>query len=151
MFYFTDQHVLVRLGVAAASGAIVGVQFELRGRPGGLRTHVLTSLAAAMFCMTGVSVASAADTLRVMQGVASGVGFIGAATVLRGADRKVSGIANAASLWITAAVGCEAGLGSVRIALGVSVFVALLNGASLLVEGLVQKRIANSSGETPST
>ncbi len=122
---------LVRLAAAAVAGGAVGFHFELQDRPGGLRTHTLTTLGAALFCMTIARVdgATASEISRVIQGIASGVGFIGAAAVLRRAGH-VHGVSTAASLWIVAAIGCEAGVGSVVIALGVGLGVLTLNVAA---------------------
>jgi putative Mg2+ transporter-C (MgtC) family protein len=118
---------LVRLAVAATCGAIIGLFFELHDRPGGIRTHMMTTLGAMFFCATSASITKApAEVLRVVQGIASGVGFIGGAAVLR-TEGRVKGITNAASLWISAAIGCEAALGDVRMALSAAVFVAVLN------------------------
>jgi putative Mg2+ transporter-C (MgtC) family protein len=118
-----------RLLIATVCGAILGVQAEVEDRPGGLRTHILTTLGAAIFCGTAAVTGEAhGEAMRVVQGIASGVGFIGAATVLRGID-SVHGVTNAAMLWIAAAIGCEAALGSrPLLALGLAVFVALVNG-----------------------
>jgi putative Mg2+ transporter-C (MgtC) family protein len=124
----------LRLVVAALSGAIVGLQIELRERPGGLRTHMLTAVGATAFCLAGSSIAgSQVEALRIIQGIASGVGFIGAAAVLRDAGH-VRGTATAASLWITAAIGCQAGLGSMSIAIGLAVFTACLSIGAVQLE-----------------
>ena len=125
---------MLRLVIAAVCGAVVGLPVELRGRPGGLRTHTLATVGAATFCMAASSVMKdASDATRVIQGIASGVGFIGAAAVLRESGR-VRGIATAASLWITAAIGCEAGLGYRGVALAVAGFVFVLDATIRFVE-----------------
>jgi putative Mg2+ transporter-C (MgtC) family protein len=125
---------VLRLFVAALCGGAIGLQTELRDRPGGFRTHLLTAVGAATFCGTAASVAdSPSDALRVVQGIASGVGFIGAAAVLRDSGR-VRGTATAASLWITAAVGCQAGLGDIWIAGGLAVFTTLSNVVAFQIE-----------------
>ena len=100
------QDVLWRFMVAAIAGAILGLPAQLKGRPGGIRTHALVSLGAAVFCITALAVVgpTSEDLLRVIQGIASAVGFIGGAAVLRG-DKVVQGINTAASIWISAAVG----------------------------------------------
>ncbi len=123
---------VVRILVAAVCGAILGFQAEVQKRPGGMRPHILTALGAAMFCGTAVSVGeNSSDATRAIQGIASGVGFIGAAMVIRSGD-TVLGVTNAASLWIAAAIGCQASLGHrPLLAVGFSVFVALLNAGAL--------------------
>ena len=98
--------ILFRLLVAGACGALVGLQAQLLHRPGGLRAHALAGMGAAMFCLSGVELADKpGDIIRIVQGVASGVGFIGAASVLRH-EQSIQGVASAASIWIAAAIGC---------------------------------------------
>jgi putative Mg2+ transporter-C (MgtC) family protein len=126
--------VLLRLTVAVICGAVMGLHIGLLGKPGGLRTHILTTVGAALFCVTSQRLAGdSAEVLRAVQGIASGVGFIGAAAVLR-RDGSVRGIATGASLWIAAAVGCSAGFGDSLLALVVSMFVAVVNVATLYVD-----------------
>jgi len=119
--------VLLHLSVAVLCGAMMGLHTDLRGRPGGLRTHVLTTVGAALFCITSQRLAGeSVEALRAVQGVASGVGFIGAAAVLRH-GRSVRGIATGASLWIAGAVGCSAGFGDSVVAITVASFTAVIN------------------------
>jgi len=129
-----EAEILTRLSVAVVCGLIVGLQYERRSLPGGLRTHSLTAAAAALFCVMGVRlVDNDRDVLRVVQGVATGVAFIGGGVVMREGG-NVRGLSNAASLWITAAIGCTAGVGQWRTALLVSLFVALVSAVTLAVE-----------------
>ena len=108
--------VLQRLSAAVICGAVMGLHVGLTGLPGGLRTHILTTVGAALFCVTSQRLAGGGiEALRAVQGIASGVGFIGAAAVLR-EGRSVRGIATGASLWIAAAVGCSAGFGDSLLA-----------------------------------
>ena len=121
-----------RLVAATLAGIILGLPY-LR-RPGGIRTHVLVTLGAAYFCTTSFRIADDKELLRVVQGIASGVGFIGAASVLR-TNGHVMGIATAASIWIAAAVGCEAGFGdplvSVITAIAISIITWVVSTAEL--------------------
>lgn len=103
---------LVAAGIA---GGFLGVHYEYRRRPGGLRTHFVTSVGAAVFCIALLP----GDPGRAVQGVASGVGFIGAAAVLRNAA-SVRGITAAASVWTAAALGCIAALGRPLTAVGIA-------------------------------
>jgi putative Mg2+ transporter-C (MgtC) family protein len=92
-----------------------------------LRPHILTTLGATLFCLTSQRVTPHSDELlRTVQGIASGVGFIGASVVLHRKE-SVEGVSTGTSLWIAAAVGCSAGFGDWAIALFVSLFVALVN------------------------
>src|SRR5687767_1951037 len=71
-------HVLIRLLAAALLGAIVGIQRERAGKPAGLRTHMLVALGAALFVIATLESGMSGDELsRVIQGIATGVGFIG--------------------------------------------------------------------------
>jgi putative Mg2+ transporter-C (MgtC) family protein len=105
--------VCVRLIVAVVLGGVLGYERERRGAPAGLRTHMLVALGAALFVLVphqaGVS---PADLTRVLQGVVSGIGFLGAGAILKlDHERNVQGLTTAASIWATAAIGIAAGLG----------------------------------------
>jgi putative Mg2+ transporter-C (MgtC) family protein len=102
---------LAALLAAAVLGGLVGLEREVHHHPAGLRTHILVSLGAALFVLAGLSIAGNADALtRVIQGIAAGIGFIGAGTILKLTDRlEVKGLTTAASIWLAAAVGVAAG------------------------------------------
>lgn len=105
--------IVVRLGVAAALSAIIGIQREHAGKPAGLRTHMLVALGAAMFVLAGTeSGMPMADASRIIQGVATGIGFIGAGAILKGREEhEITGLTTAAGIWMTAAIGITAALG----------------------------------------
>lgn len=126
---------LVRLIVAAFAGLTLG--FPYRHRPGGVRTHYLVTLGAALFCLTASAFAAGKDesVLRVVQGITSGIGFVGAASVLK-KSTYIVGITTAASIWIAAAVGCQVALGDPWLGAVVAPVVALTN---WLVETLERK------------
>jgi len=106
-------HVVVRMIAAAVLGGIVGYERERAGKSAGLRTHMLVSLGAALFVIACEEYEfDSADLSRVIQGIATGIGFIGAGAILkRVAEREVEGLTTAAGIWMTAAVGVAAGLG----------------------------------------
>jgi putative Mg2+ transporter-C (MgtC) family protein len=106
---------VVRLALAALLGAVLGLQRERVHSTAGLRTHMLVSLGAAFFVLAAIeSGATAPDVSRVIQGIVAGIGFLGAGTILKIGDRtQVHGLATAASIWLTAAVGTGAGLGHI--------------------------------------
>lgn len=106
-------HVVVRLLAAALLGGIVGYERERAGRPAGLRTHMLVSLGAALFVIAcEESGMDSAGLSRVIQGIATGIGFIGGGAILKlAAEREIKGLTTAAGIWMTAAVGIAAGLG----------------------------------------
>jgi putative Mg2+ transporter-C (MgtC) family protein len=103
----------VRLLVALAAGALLGYQREQFGKAAGLRTHMLVSLASALF--TAVAVLADMDPpsiSRIIQGLAAGIGFIGGGAILKLTDAKqIRGLTTASSIWLASAVGVAAGLG----------------------------------------
>lgn len=114
---------VLRLTLATGLGAAVGINREMRLKPAGLRTHALVSLGGALFAMIGLAMvpAPAIDfntTSRIVQGIVTGIGFIGAGVILRRDDpRGVHGLSTAASTWVVSAIGIAAGLGLWRSAL----------------------------------
>jgi putative Mg2+ transporter-C (MgtC) family protein len=101
---------VLRLVVAAALGGLIGVERQLSGHWAGLRTHMMVALGAALFVVVGERLGPA-DATRVIQGVAAGIGFLGAGTILKLRDRlEVVGLTTASSIWLAAAVGTAAGL-----------------------------------------
>jgi putative Mg2+ transporter-C (MgtC) family protein len=105
--------VAIRLLVAVALGGLLGYERESRGTAAGLRTHMLVALGAALFVVVplqaGVDIA---DMSRVLQGVISGIGFLGAGAIIKlSQDREIRGVTTAASIWLTAAIGIAAGMG----------------------------------------
>jgi putative Mg2+ transporter-C (MgtC) family protein len=93
----------LKLFIALLLGALVGLEREWRKKPAGLRTHMLVSMGACLFTL--VSVASfSADPARVAAGIVTGIGFIGAGSIMA-SKVHVKGITTAATLWIVAAIG----------------------------------------------
>lgn len=124
--------VTIRLLTAAVAGAVIGIQRERSHKTAGLRTHILVALGSAVFVVSalahdgGADAASGAtpsgDVTRIVQGIASGIGFIGAGAILKLSDReRVKGLTTAAGIWMTAAIGAAAGWGRVWLALLVAV------------------------------
>src|ERR1043166_3778970 len=97
----------LRLGAALVLGAGVGLNRELHGKPAGLRTHALVSLAAAVAALVSLQSAAGApvEVGRVVQGILTGVGFIGAGVILRDPQGHVTGLTTAATLWLCAVLG----------------------------------------------
>ena len=107
-----------RLLAAVVLGAVVGIQREIESKPAGLRTHILVTLAAAIFVMVPLEAGMLlGDLSRVIQGVATGIGFIGAGAILKlHQDREIHGLTTAATLWMATAIGIAIGLGHVLVA-----------------------------------
>jgi putative Mg2+ transporter-C (MgtC) family protein len=106
-------HVVVRLIAAALLGAVIGIQREHAGKPAGLRTHMLVALGAALFVIAPLEFGmSPEDLSRVIQGLATGIGFLGAGAILKlREEREITGLTTAAGIWLTAAIGVAVGLG----------------------------------------
>ncbi len=101
--------ILTRLGAAFALGGLLGFEREWSKRPAGLRTHILVAVASALFTIMSVAVAGkAGDVSRIAAGVVTGIGFIGAGTIMRHGN-AVRGLTTAASLWMVAAIGVACG------------------------------------------
>ncbi len=112
-------HVIIRLIAATLLGGVIGIQRERVGKPAGLRTHILVSLGTAVFVLACSGVGMSSDGLsRVIQGIVTGIGFIGAGSILKlNEERDIQGLTTAASVWMTAAIGVAVGLGSLGVAM----------------------------------
>jgi putative Mg2+ transporter-C (MgtC) family protein len=117
----------VRLLVAALLGGSLGYQREHTGKAAGIRTHVLVAVGAALLVTVGQQAGlSSADVSRIIQGVVTGIGFLGAGTIVKHEDpNHVGGLTTAAGIWLTAAVGLAAGLGREWLAI-TATFLALV-------------------------
>lgn len=115
-------HIAFRLTLALLVGCLIGLNRERKGRPAGMRTFMLVSMGAALFVMIplqveGDSPYAATNALsRTIQGVTTGVGFLGAGLILQQPPEesetpKVRGLTTAASIWIAAALGAAIGCG----------------------------------------
>ena len=139
-------HVLIRLLAATVLGAVIGFQRERAGKPAGLRTHMLVTLGTAVFVLACSGVGMSLDgQSRVIQGIVTGIGFIGAGSILKlDRERDIQGLTTAAGVWMTAAVGVAVGLGSLGVALLSTLFtLAILSFAKRFEPG------PNDSRPTP--
>ncbi len=120
---------VLRLVIAAVLGGVIGLERELRGHWAGLRTHMMVAAGACVFIIAGEEIAGkdVAAMTRIIQGVATGIGFLGAGTILKLSDlREIQGLTTASSIWLAAALGSAAGLAEYELAaagLCVSLFV----------------------------
>jgi putative Mg2+ transporter-C (MgtC) family protein len=111
--------VVIRLLTAVLLGGLLGYERETRGSSAGLRTHMLVALGAALFvAIPQLAGATIEDMSRVIQGVVAGIGFLGAGAIIKlSEDREIKGLTTAASIWLTAAIGVAAGMGSITAAI----------------------------------
>ena len=111
--------IAIRLAAAIAAGAVIGIDRELKRKPAGLRTHALVSLGAAVALIATVASSQGApDAMsRAIQGIITGIGFIGAGVIMQHeAERRVEGLTTAASIWVAAGLGIACGAGFVELA-----------------------------------
>jgi putative Mg2+ transporter-C (MgtC) family protein len=126
--------VLMRLGLALILGGILGFEREMSRRDAGMRTHMMVAVGSALFVVVPLQAGFSQDNMsRVLQGLVSGVGFLGAGAIIKlSAEREVRGLTTAASLWLSAGVGVAAGLGREATAiLSVAIALAILSSARL--------------------
>ena len=142
---------ILRIFTAAILGGLIGLEREWRAKEAGLRTHFLVALGSAVFMIVSAygfrdvvmdGMTSRWDVSRVAAQVVSGIGFIGAGTIIfRKAENVVSGLTTAAGLWVTAAIGLACGGGMYILAV-VSTFLVLfgLEAFNFLLHKIDKKR-----------
>lgn len=113
------ERVLLRIVTAALLGAVLGLEREKAGKPAGFRTHIIVCLGTAIVVLACAGARMDMDGLsRVIQGIVTGIGFIGAGSILKlSEERDIQGLTTAAGLWMTAAIGIACGLGTLGLAL----------------------------------
>ena len=110
---------LVRCGIAALCGGIIGLEREQKQKPAGLRTNMLICVGAAMYMAVGLLVmpgTSGVDPTRIAAQVVTGIGFLGAGCIIQHGGH-VTGLTTAATIWVVAAIGLVAGAGHPLLAL----------------------------------
>lgn len=145
----TEWHAITRLILAALAGAAIGWNRQMRGKPAGLRTHMLVSVGAALFAVIPMLVVASdapAALGRALQGVATGVGFLGAGEIIHQIRRTagsplVYGLTSAAAIWMTAAIGMAAACGLwVTTIFAVVLALVVLSGAERIEERFPPRR-----------
>jgi putative Mg2+ transporter-C (MgtC) family protein len=125
----------LRLCFAMLIGAIIGLERQIKNKPAGLRTHMLVSLGSAVFTLVTIQVNGlqvSPDSLsRVVQGIAAGVGFLGAGEILRESSQpskspEIHGLTSAAAIWVAAALGIAAGCGLWQLGLMGAIFTVII-------------------------
>lgn len=111
--------VVIRLIAASLLGAAIGYERQIAGKSAGLRTHILVTLGSCVFVVAGSSFGlSSEGASRVIQGIVTGIGFLGAGSILKlTEEHRIRGLTSAAGIWMTAAIGVTVGLGMLGIAI----------------------------------
>ena len=123
--------IALRLGAAALAGVALGLNRDLHGKPTGVRTLGIVGIGSAL-AVLAIGAASGADVSRVIQGVLTGIGFLGVGVIVRNEGQHVHGLTTAACVWLTACLGVTCAVAEWRIVL-ISVpfvFVILVFGGS---------------------
>ncbi|HEX7917305.1 MgtC/SapB family protein [Rudaea sp.] len=144
--------IALRLGAALLIGAVIGIERHLHGQAAGLRTHAVVATAAALAVLVveplspSGSVSTDAQS-RVLQGILTGVGFLGAGVILHAAGKhRIHGLTSAALIWLTAVLGALCGHGRIDVALvgtAMIVIVMLLGGR---VEHALHAKVGRGHG-----
>ena len=129
--------IALRLGAALILGSTLGLNRELHGKPAGLRTHALVSLGAAVAAVISLGLPGEGKVIdpnavsRVLQGILTGIGFLGAGVILHDPNGHITGLTTAATVWMCAVLGVVCGLGYWSVlgfAAAFTVIVLLLGG-----------------------
>jgi len=132
----------LRLMVGLVLGAVIGFERELHRQPAGFRTHSLVALGAALFTVVSAFgfEGSMVDPTRIAAQIVSGIGFIGAGTILQHRGH-IRGLTTAASLWSVAAIGTAAGAGMYVVAVVGTVLVLVVLSLLDWVENFTKRRL----------
>jgi putative Mg2+ transporter-C (MgtC) family protein len=127
---------------------LIGLERQVHKRDAGLRTHILVALGSALIMLTSLYVFDiykdvvSLDPVRIASGVVTGIGFLGAGTIIRSSD-GVRGLTTAASLWVAAAIGLAVGVGFNKVAIYATILVLIVLGVFRHVEGSITKEGKN--------
>jgi putative Mg2+ transporter-C (MgtC) family protein len=113
---------LVRCGMAAVCGGLIGIERELKNKPAGFRTNILICLGSSIYMAVGLLVHGNVDPTRIAAQVVTGIGFLGAGCIIQSGNH-VRGLTTAATIWVVASIGIVAGAGYPVLALIASVIV----------------------------
>jgi putative Mg2+ transporter-C (MgtC) family protein len=135
--------IIIRAGVAVLAGAALGLNRDLHGKPTGVRTLGLVGLGSALAVMAVSDSHDVSAVSRVMQGILTGIGFLGAGVIIRNDQgQQIHGLTTAACAWLTACIGVTCGAGEWRIVLVSLVFAFLLLTVGGRLEKLLHSRLS---------
>ena len=145
----TELETIVRLLLATVLGFVIGLEREAAGQSAGERTHALVALGSAAFALLSITAFPGSDTSRVAAGVVTGLGFLGAGTILKGGDTQVRGLTTAAGMWAVGAIGLAIGSGRYFLGLATAIIagVLLLSERILRIGDRLARRRSVSDGE----
>ena len=112
-----------RLALSTVLGAAIGWERTLDRKPAGLRTYAVVSLGSAVFMIAAGP--GTTDASRVLQGIVTGIGFLGAGSILR-ANGTIRGLTSAATTWLAAGLGALTGLGKYALAIYLTVLTLVI-------------------------
>ena len=106
-----ELEMILRLLLATALGAIIGLQRKKAGKAAGIRTYSLICIGSALFTITSALGFLGADSSRIAAGIVAGIGFLGAGAIMHREGGMVEGLTTAATIWVVAGIGLAAGAG----------------------------------------
>ncbi len=137
---------LLRLCLAVVLGGAIGFERELQRKAAGLRTNILICVGAVLFTELSIAMSSASgDPARIAAQIVTGVGFLGAGTIIQGRG-IVTGLTTAATMWLVAAIGMAIGSGALLEATGATLLVLLVLSVLRPIERVIATRSQRSGG-----
>lgn len=129
------QIIIIRLAISIVIGGLVGIERELEHKPAGLRTIMLVCLGSTIFMLIGSELAC--ETGRIIAGVVTGVGFLGAGAIIR-ARGEVYGLTTAATIWVASGLGLAIGAGYYILAIITCVLILIV----LRILGVIERALS---------
>lgn len=127
----SDLEMITRLLLTLVLSGLIGFERQIHRRDAGLRTHILVALGSCLIMLTSLYVfdiykdRASLDPVRIAAGVVTGIGFLGAGTIIREPD-GVKGLTTAASLWVVSGLGLACGVGFNKIAIYTTILVLIV-------------------------
>jgi putative Mg2+ transporter-C (MgtC) family protein len=135
------QRVVIRLIAAAVLGAAIGIERQRAGKSAGVRTHMLVTVGTTVFLLACTRYGMNLDGMsRVIQGIVTGIGFIGAGTILKlEGENEVKGLTTSAGIWMAAAIGVSVGLGALGLAVMTTLLALVILTVTVAVDNWINK------------
>jgi putative Mg2+ transporter-C (MgtC) family protein len=134
-----DVDIATKLILAAVLGMLVGLDREIRGKPAGLRTHILVCVGATLFTIVSLLVEGSGDS-KIAAGIVTGIGFLGAGMIFH-AENKVSGLTTAAEIWVLGAIGIAIGFGLYFAAIAAAILVIFVLKPGKMLEKRMDEKL----------